>query len=126
MLKQIDNLNRARGEKDSTAPPRALPGGAVTNEWQSIQDAWREAKDFLDEKVDEFTDLRTVRRYSRYTRYNYKEIMDALEIDSRITPKQRLAASNIASAFFQNRIKQNPSNDDASSARKNLKTLRKE
>lgn len=89
----------------STAMPASPPVAdqakkTEVDHWDKVRYGWKQAKKFLDSKINDISDGRKRRRYVGLSRYSYSDIIEYLWQDDMLSDEQRVAALDMQSAFF--------------------------
>jgi hypothetical protein len=96
-LSQLVKAVRDESEEAFARPASALSAQPFTNghaelqtdfdRWECIRSNWRNIRDRLELVIENISGNRVRGKYSKFPRYNYRRIVNALQMDREVTPK---------------------------------------
>ena len=104
--KQVEALQQHSASERTDESPAPLSGATTParaqkdeQNWQKLREIWRAHVGRLEALVDSITDGRRARPYRRMTRYDYRPIIDRLEIDDLLSPSTAKASRDLMDIF---------------------------
>lgn len=108
--KQVEELQRhsASERTDSAAPGTPVPFNGAQQQgedqnWLKLRSLWRTQVDRLEAVIDNIPDGRRARPYRKLTRYDYKPIIERLELDGLISNSVAKASRELVDTFMSYR-----------------------
>jgi hypothetical protein len=95
-LSQIVRATRDEAEEALARPPPVQSSQAYANgraeenalqNWEHVRSNWRSIRDRLELVIENISGSRVRGKYSKFPRYNYRRVINALHSDGEVTPK---------------------------------------
>jgi septal ring factor EnvC (AmiA/AmiB activator) len=69
--------------------------------WDEVRSMWQEAKEFLEQHVEQISDGRTLRRYAGISRHTHYDLIKALQADDKVSKISAQAATDMNKIYLQ-------------------------